>query len=105
VAFLAWFFSKAYTVWLRRKFNGHDSQLLLQRAATLITFLLLAHSLVDYPLRTTALSSIFMFFCAVLATDAANPKDQTIPQRRQRPVDPKPLSRVTPGEKWGSDLH
>ena len=75
-AFLAWFFPEAHNVWLRRKVNGHDPQLLLQRAATLIIFLLLTHSLVDYPLRTTALSSIFMFFCAVLATDAPNPKDE-----------------------------
>ena len=103
-AFLAWFFPTAYNVWLRRKFNGHDSQLLLQRAATLVIFLLLAHSLVDYPLRTTALSSIFMFFCAVLATEASNPKDEVIPQKRQRSVDPKPPLGGNPGGKWGSDL-
>ena len=104
-AFLAWFFPRAHNVWLRRKASGHDPQLLLQRAATLIIFLLLTHSLVDYPLRTTALSSIFMFFCAVLATNAPNPEDESIPRRRQRPVAPKPSSRVTPGEKWGGDFH
>jgi O-antigen ligase len=105
VAFLAWFVSKAYNVWLTRKIGAHDSQLLLQRAATLIIFLLLAHSLVDYPLRTTALSSIFMFFCAVLATDAPNPKEEIIPQKRKRPIDPTPPLRVTTGEKWGADLN
>jgi O-antigen ligase len=103
-AFLAWFFPRAYTIWLKRKFNGHDPQLLLQRAGTLIIVLLLAHSLVDYPLRTTALSSIFVFFCAVLAVEAPNPKDEAIRHKRQRPVDPKPPLRVAPAEKWGSEL-
>ena len=103
VAFLVWFFPRAYRVWLKRKVNGHESQLLLQRSATLVIFLLLIHSLVDYPLRTTALSSIFMFFCAVLATDASNPKDEVILQRRQRPADPKPTTPVNASEKWSSD--
>ena len=105
VAFLVWFFPKAYNVWRKRKFNGHDSQLLLQRSATLVIFLLLTHSLVDYPLRTTALSSIFMFFCAVLATEASNPKDEFIPHKRQHSVEPKPPLRGNAGGKWGSDLH
>ena len=104
LAFMAWFFRKTYDVWFMRKFNGHDSQLLLQRAATLIIFLLLAHSLVDYPLRTTALSSIFVFFCAVLTTQAQDSEDEKIPDRRQRFVGPKPTLRVTAGETWGSDL-
>ena len=105
VAFLVWFFPRAYNVWLKRKVAGHESQLLLQRSATLVIFLLLIHSLVDYPLRTTALSSIFMFFCAVLATDASNPKDEVALRRRQRSGDPKPLMPVNPSEKWGADQH
>ena len=105
VAFLVWFFPKAYNVWRKRKFNGHDSQLLLQRSATLVIFLLLTHSLVDYPLRTTALSSIFMFFCAVLTTEASNSKDEFVPHKRQRSVEPKPPLRANAGGKWGSDLH
>jgi hypothetical protein len=104
LAFMAWFFRKTYDVWFICKFNGRDSQLLLQRAATLIIFLLLAHSLVDYPLRTTALSSIFAFFCAVLTTQAQDSEDEKIPDRRQRFVGPKPTLRVTAGETWGSDL-
>ena len=104
VGFLAWFLPKAYSIWLGRKLNGHDPQLLLQRAGTLVIGLLLAHSLVDYPLRTTALSSIFMFFCAVLAVEAPNPKDEATLHRRQRSVAPKPPTRVAPAEKWGSEL-
>lgn len=40
--------------------------LLLMRAASLVIVLLIAHSLVDYPLRTTALSTLFAFSCALL---------------------------------------
>ncbi len=36
------------------------------RAATIVLALLLAHSLVDYPLRTTALSVVFAFCAATL---------------------------------------
>ena len=104
LAFLVWFFPKAYDAWNRRKFNGNNSRLLLQRASALIIFLLLAHSVVDYPLRTTALSSIFAFFFAVLATEAPVPKHETVPHTRRRFVDRKPLLHVTPGEKWGSEL-
>ncbi len=104
VAFLVWFFPKAYDVWLRRKFSGHDPQLLLQRASALIIFLLLAHSLVDYPLRTTALSSIFVFFCAVLATEAPKPNDETTTHKQRHFADRKAPLLVTPGEKWDADV-
>ncbi len=105
VVFLSWFFARLYDVWRRRRFDGHDSQLLLQRAATLIIFLLLAHSLLDYPLRTTALSSIFMFFCAVLATEASSPKVDIASDKRRRSVESKPPLPAKAGEKWGSGLH
>ena len=104
VTFLVWFFPRAYEVWGQRKFNGHDPQVLLQRASAIIIFCLLAHSLVDYPLRTTALSSIFAFFCAVLVTEASDSKEEAIPQKQRRFADRTPPSRVTPGEKWGSEL-
>jgi O-antigen ligase len=39
---------------------------LLPRAASLIIWMLIAHSFVDYPLRTAALMAIFAFCCAVL---------------------------------------
>ena len=44
-------------------------ELLIRRAATLIISLLLVHSLVDYPLRTTAHSAIFAFFCGILRNE------------------------------------
>ena len=63
-AFLIWFARCAYAAWFASSSEERDSELLLQRAATLIIVLLLAHSLVDYTLRTTALSAIF---CVLLS--------------------------------------
>ena len=104
LSFLVWFFQRAYEVWARSRLNGHGSQLLLQRASTLVIVLLLSHSLVDYPLRTTALSSIFVFFCAVLVADVPKSMDETTPRRQRRPLDRNPSPLATPGENWGSEL-
>ncbi|MEO0730598.1 MAG: O-antigen ligase family protein, partial [Pseudomonadota bacterium] len=45
-----------------------DSACVLQRAAFIGVALLLAHSFVDYPLRTAAMSAVFAFALAVVAT-------------------------------------
>lgn len=68
LAFLIWFCRQSYRIWFRQQTEEDNHELLLQRAATLIVSLLLAHSLVDYPLRTTAHGAIFAFFCAICAT-------------------------------------
>jgi len=68
--FLAWFLVAAWRAWARRDPGGQ-----LARAASIAVFLLLAHSLVDYPLRTTTLSVFFAFCCALLAAPrAAGPR-------------------------------
>ncbi len=105
LAFFVWFLPKAYKVWLNPDINEQSLQPLLQRAATLIILLLFAHSLVDYPLRTTALSSIFAFFCAILATEAPTLGNEPVQPRRQTTAQRKPVLHGMPGEKWGSDLH
>jgi hypothetical protein len=102
LGFLAWFAPRTYRVWQPYTTRDH-AQLTLQRAASLIILLLIAHSLVDYPLRTTALSAIFAFFCAVLATDAA-PVEEEIEQPRRRAFSVGKSSHATLGEKWGGDL-
>jgi len=63
--FLGWFAATAYRAWRR-----HDSSLdgLLVQAASISAMLLLAHSLVDYPLRTTAMACVFAFACAMVAS-------------------------------------
>jgi O-antigen ligase len=104
VAFLTWFLRKAYEVWLKPDLTEHDSQLLLQRSATLIISLLLLHSLADYPLRTTAMSAMFAFFCGILATSAPAPRSEPISQGQREVRERKRSNARPPAEKWGSGV-
>jgi O-antigen ligase len=60
--FLAWFIPRIWVVW-RQGTHGSDA---LARAGSIVIILLMAHSAVDYPLRTMALSSVFAFCCALM---------------------------------------
>ncbi len=103
LAFFLWFSRRAYDVWFRPKSTENGQQVLLQRAATLIVALLLAHSLADYPLRTTALSAIFAFFCAALASEA--PVSQSGPVQKRRSSRGVMSPKVgLPVERWGSGI-
>ncbi len=87
-----------FLVWLVRRFDAvrrppksdeDPRQSLLLRASMLIVILLLAHSLVDYPLRTTALSAVFAIFCGFLAAPAYAPlRDEPKPRRRRAAAEP-----------------
>lgn len=54
VAFFIWWSSRAGRIWLARAANPFS------RAAVVASAVVLVHSLVDYPLRTTSLSSVFV---------------------------------------------
>jgi O-antigen ligase len=64
--FLAWFLARAFAVWGRAPYGTREIDAALARAATLIVGLLIAHSCVDYPLRTGAMMAVFAFACALL---------------------------------------
>jgi O-antigen ligase len=66
VLFAIWLGVTLWRVWWVDQRSGSPLDQLLVRAATLAIILLLAHSLVDYPLRTTALMSVFAILCALL---------------------------------------
>jgi O-antigen ligase len=106
LAFLAWFGKKAYLAWSQIGMDETRFQLMLERAATLIVTLLLAHSLVDYPLRTMALGGIFAFFCAILAAPAHPFHEENSSSgrdlRRQKPGPSYGIS-APPAERWGSN--
>ena len=63
--FLVWFVKAATTAWLTRSANSAIDRG-LACAASISILVMLLHSLVDYPLRTTALSSLFALCCALL---------------------------------------
>ncbi|MGH6925260.1 MAG: O-antigen ligase family protein [Propylenella sp.] len=66
LAFFGWLAHASVQVW-RRPSSGHDSAIdvSLPRAATIAALLICIHSAVDYPLRTTTLSTLFAFACAL----------------------------------------
>jgi hypothetical protein len=82
ITILIWFCRQSYRVWFRQQMKENHYELLLRRAATLIIGLLLAHSLVDYPLRTTTHGAIFAFFCAICAIEARSSEDFIRPRKR-----------------------
>jgi O-antigen ligase len=63
--FVVWFGLASVRAW-RAPTQSQTAQ--LGRAASLSVGLLLAHSLVDYPLRTAALATLFAFLCGCLVT-------------------------------------
>lgn len=61
LAFLLWWVSRAWALW-----RG-DSSELMARAATIASAAILAHSLVDYPLRDPAIQALFALCLAFMA--------------------------------------
>ena len=105
LAFLWWFTACVVVVWSRVACEQMDGHQMLQRGATIVIALLLAHSLVDYPLRTTAISTLFAFSCAVLIP----PPGPRMPRPKppQHPERSRAVRRRREGasqERWGSDI-
>jgi O-antigen ligase len=67
-AFLVWFGRVGVAIWRRGGVEATTA-----RAAWLVILLLLLHSLVDYPLRSAAMMSVFALACGALVAQAASP--------------------------------
>jgi O-antigen ligase len=85
VAFLFWYFVTAFNIW-RAPGNPSASTFdrSLPRAASVVVLLLLLHSLVDYPLRTTALASILALAAALMIPPARLDSDTPAPRQRRQ---------------------
>jgi hypothetical protein len=64
--FVTWLVLRSMKVWRRAPPGRLEIDQSLARAATLIVGLLIAHSFLDYPLRTDAMMAIMAFACALL---------------------------------------
>ena len=64
--FVVWFVTRSIAVWGAAYDDTPPCNRSLARAATLVIGLLIAHSLVDYPLRTGAMMAILAFACALV---------------------------------------
>lgn len=65
LAFLFWWARRSFQVWTR-DFEGAA----LARAGSAMVGIVLAHSLVDYPIRTAAIAALFALGCALMAAPA-----------------------------------
>jgi hypothetical protein len=63
---------------------ARSEEAMLRRLAVAVLGILLLHSIVDYPLRTFALSAIFAFFCAVLFTSGPGEPSGDRPRHSSR---------------------
>ena len=79
--FVFWFGKRTVEVWRSAPpLGASEVDWSLVRAATIIIALLLAHSFVDYPLRTGAMMAIMAFCCALLIEPLAAPEPIVEPQ-------------------------
>lgn len=104
IACLYWLGRRMWVVWRGRLDGCGTEDAMIARAASLCILLLVAHSLVDYPLRTAALMCLLAFVAALHVEPcvAASPgSEPVIPQkrhnssRRRVPAPPRP-DRLTP---------
>lgn len=109
-----WFAWRTWSVWRSSEATPHGY---LQRAATLVVALLLTHSLVDYPLRTSAMMAVFAFAGALLvrppSSGADHGADHEVPRRHRDDrmgsglpggKSGSPASAFRPRRPWGSDV-
>jgi O-antigen ligase len=99
--FLVWLGSRTVKLWWHPPAELSRLDRSLARAATVVIVLLIAHSFVDYPLRTGAMMAVFAFSCALLVdplvTESevpAAPEGLSKPLRR--PPEPLPI----PAAAW-----
>lgn len=97
VLFLAWFARRGGDAWARRGVDGD-----LACAGAIIVATLALHSLVDYPLRTGALSALFGFACALMLPYAGQVPDRSSAALPEAPGQPRGerLPRGTRTRAW-----
>jgi O-antigen ligase len=66
IAFLFWWIRRSVSIW-RSRFEGAD----LGRAGSIVILVVLLHSIVDYPIRTSAIAVLFAMACALMVPPPA----------------------------------
>jgi len=94
-AFLVWFAVRAAKLW-RAAASGRDLDHALARAATLAIVLVLAHSLLDYPLRTAAMMAVVALAGALLIEPAKAARREGAGPARSAATAPPPAAAVPP---------
>jgi len=74
LAFIAWWLRRSFILWRDPEADP------FAKAASIAIGAMLAHSIVDYPLRTAAMSAVFAMCCALIAS----PRSAASPRSRKR---------------------
>jgi O-antigen ligase len=85
ILFLIWWLRRTIAIW-----RAPDPDY-LARAATIASAAIIAHSLVDYPLRTAAISAVFAACCALMA----NPIRRATRPSEKRPAPMRPTRHLS----------
>src|SRR5262249_50217627 len=93
VLFVAWLAARSVKVWVGRNLALGGIDLSLARAATVVVGLILAHSLVDYPLRTGAIMGVLAFACGLLVVPLGVKEKKSAPEQAARPRRPSKRER------------
>jgi O-antigen ligase len=114
--FAIWFVFRAVHIWQSIPPRAGALDWSLTRAATLIVALVVAHSFVDYPLRTGAMTAILAFACGLMINPLVTVEEPPAPrveQGRQRRKMTEPTTRAaipamslraSPIAKWDSHI-
>jgi O-antigen ligase len=97
VAFLIWFGRAAVRTWRAPPREGRALDRSLAQAGAIVVVLLLIHSAMDYPLRTTTMMAIFAFSLALLIPPP--PSAQRHVRRRPSGSDTRPLHKEARGSR------
>ena len=86
LVFLIWYAGASVRIWRQPPSTGSAVDRTLARAGPIVVGLLLLHSTMDYPLRTTSLMVVFAFVAALMIPPAVtNQSASDLPRRSQRP--------------------
>jgi O-antigen ligase len=92
LAFLVWYARASVRIWREPPRTGSPVDRALARAGPIVIGLLLLHSTVDYPLRTTSLMVVFAFIAALMILPAEANQLASEPARRSRRLDRRSAS-------------
>ncbi len=103
--FIVWLLFRSVAIWREPAKNARDIDSCLARAATLAVVLILAHSVVDYPLRTAAMAAVFAYACALLV-DPPGMRREAPASRAERGVarGPSPFAQASPAPVWSAPV-
>lgn len=120
--FALWLTLKLLKIWRHAPLADNPGHL-LPRAATFVIVLVIAHSFVDYPLRTGAMMAVMAFSCALLidpvvsereTSPCQSPKGESVhvseaslpthSQRADAPSGPSTIEPLPRSKRWGEGI-